>query len=101
MQSSGFQIVSNPYPHIWSWHLSRVPDSPWNDIRVRKAANLAVDREGMKVLLRDLMEPANGHVLPSSPWFGQPSFDLHYDPEEARRLMEEAGYSKDNPLKVT
>ena len=101
MEAQGFSIVTNPYPHIWSWHLSRVPDSPWNDIRVRKAANLAVDREGMKVLLRDLMEPAKGHVLPSSPWFGQPSFDLHYDPDEAKRLMEEAGYSKDNPLTVT
>lgn len=100
MQSSGFQIVSNPYPHIWSWHLSRLPDSPWNDIRIRKAANLAVDRESMKVMLRDLMQPAKGHVLETSPWFGSPSFELRYDPEEAKRLMAEAGYSKEKPLPI-
>lgn len=100
MESSGYQIVSNQYPHIWSWHLSRVPDSPWNDIRVRKAANLGVDRESMKVLLRGYMEPAKGHVPTSSPWFGSPSFEPKYDPEEAKRLMTEAGYSKENPLQV-
>ena len=100
MESSGFKIISNPYPHIWSWHLSRLPNSPWNDIRVRKAANLAVDRDGMKVMLRGLMQPAKGHVLPTSPWFGRPSFDLRYDPDEARRLMKEAGFSKEKPLKV-
>lgn len=101
MQSSGYQIISNPYPHIWSWHLSRLPDSPWNDIRVRKAANLAVDREGMKAMLRGMMQPARGHVLPTSPWFGNPSFELRHDPKEASRLMTEAGYSKQRPLKVT
>ena len=34
IKSSGFEIVSNIYPHIWSWHLNRVEGSPWNDIRV-------------------------------------------------------------------
>ena len=100
MEASGFKIVSNAYPHIWSWHLSRLPDSPWNDLRVRKAANLAIDRESMKLLLRGYMQPAKGHVLPSSPWFGKPAFDIRYDPKEAQRLMAEAGYGKNKPLKV-
>src|SRR3546814_13277148 len=54
----------------------------------------------MKVMLRGLMQPAKGHVLPTSPWFGDPTFDLRYDPEEAKRLMAEAGFSKAKPLAV-
>jgi len=81
------------YPHVWPWHFSRVEGSPWNDIRVRKAANLAIDRAGMKKLLGGYMVEAKGMVPPNSPWFGKPTFDVRYDPNEARRLMKEAGYS--------
>src|SRR3546814_4747967 len=54
----------------------------------------------MKVMLRGLMQSAKGHGLPSSPGFGDPTFDLRYDPEEAKRLMAEAGCSKAKPLAV-
>ncbi len=38
-----------------------------DDVRVRKAANLAVDREGLKQLLGGLMVPAEGscHLVTS------------------------------------
>jgi peptide/nickel transport system substrate-binding protein len=98
LKSAGFKIVTNAYPHNWTWHLSRVEGSPWNDIRVRKAANLAVDREGMKELLSGLMIPAEGFVPPGHQWFGKPTFKLKYDPAEAKRLLKEAGYGPDKPL---
>jgi ABC-type transport system substrate-binding protein len=98
LKGAGFVIVQNAYPHNWTWHLSRVEGSPWNDIRVRKAANLAVDREGMKELLAGMMIPAEGFVPPGSQWFGHPTFKLKYDPEEAKKLLKEAGYGPDHPL---
>jgi len=98
---AGFEISSNVYPHVWPWHFSMLEGSPWTDIRVRKAANLAIDREGMKVLLGGLMLPAEGMVPPTSNWFGEPSFDVKYDVEAAKALMLEAGYSKENPVSVT
>ena len=100
LKGAGFALVSNVYPHVWPWHFSRVEGSPWNDIRVRKAANLAVDREGMKSLLGGMMVSAKGMVPPNSPWFGKPSFDVKYDVVAAKALMAQAGYSKDKPLKV-
>ena len=100
IKAAGFAITSNVYPHVWPWHFSRLEGSPWNDIRVRKAANLAIDREGMKQLLGGMMVSAKGMVPPNSPWFGKPAFEVKYDLAAAKALMAQAGYSKDKPLKI-
>lgn len=98
LKDSGFSIVTNSYPHNWTWHLSRVEGSPWNDVRVRKAANLAVDREGLNELLGGLSVPAQGYLPPGHQWFGNPTFKLEYNVEEAKKLMAEAGYGPDKPI---
>ena len=100
LKSAGFKIVTNAYPHNWTWHLSRIEGSPWNDIRVRKAANLAIDREGLKELLGGLAIPAKGFMPPGHQWFGKPTFDVTYDPEAAKKLMAEAGYTPQKPLAI-
>ncbi|MBL8380389.1 MAG: ABC transporter substrate-binding protein [Burkholderiales bacterium] len=100
LRKAGMQIVTNVYPHNWPWHFSRVEGSPWNDARVRRAANLAIDREGMKSLLGGLMVPAKGMVPPTSQWFGKPTFDVKFDRAAALKLMAEAGHSPARPLSV-
>jgi len=100
IRSAGFNLTSNVYPHVWPWHLSFVEGSPWRDIRVRKAANLAIDREGMKSLLGGMMVSAEGMVPKTSTWFGKPEFKVTTDLAAAKKLMAEAGYSKDKPLTV-
>jgi ABC-type transport system substrate-binding protein len=100
LEAAGFQIVTNVYPHNWQWHFSMLPDSPWTDVRVRKAANLALDRDGLYQLLGGVMQPAKGMVPTSSPWFGEPEFDVVYDPAAAKALLAEAGYGPDNPVKA-
>ncbi len=98
LKGAGFQIVANAYPHNWTWHLSRAEGSPWNDVRVRKAANLAVDREGLKELLGGLMIPAQGFMPPGHQWFGNPTFKLKRDLAEAKKLLAEAGYGPSKPF---
>ncbi|MEM7742673.1 MAG: ABC transporter substrate-binding protein [Pseudomonadota bacterium] len=100
IKSSGFEVVSNVYPHVWPWHLSRVEGSPWNDVRIRKAANLAIDRAGIVQLLGGYGVEAKGHVVPENAWYGTPSFELKTDIEAAKALMAEAGYSPENPVTV-
>jgi peptide/nickel transport system substrate-binding protein len=69
-------------------------------VRLRKAANLAVDRAGMKELLSGLMIPAEGFFPPGHQWFGNPTFKLKHDVAAARKLMAEAGFGPGKPLKT-
>ncbi|MBK1660043.1 ABC transporter substrate-binding protein [Paracraurococcus ruber] len=100
LRQAGMQIVTNLYPHIWPYQLSTLPDAPTRDLRVRRALNLAVDREGLVTLLGGTAMPAQGMVNPGHPWFGNPPFKLRHDKAEARRLLAEAGYNARNPLRI-
>jgi peptide/nickel transport system substrate-binding protein len=100
LTKGGLRIVQNVTPHVWNFHPSMVPGSPWTDIRLRKAANLAIDRNAIVQLLGGLAQPAYGQVDKTSPWFGKPAFELKYAPDEARMLMSAAGFSKAQPLKT-
>ena len=101
LKQAGMTIVTNVTPHVWNYHLSMLPGSPWTDIRLRKALNLAIDRDAVVQLMNGLAKPAVGQVDPSSPWFGNPTFKIKYDLAEAKRLVKEAGYSPEHPLKTT
>ncbi|MET0220495.1 MAG: ABC transporter substrate-binding protein [Tardiphaga sp.] len=97
----GFKIEKNEQPHVWPWQFSRIEGSPWNDIRVRKAANLCIDREGLKDgLLAGLMVPATGTYEPGHPWRGKPAFQIKYDLPAAQALMKEAGFGPAKKLSV-
>jgi peptide/nickel transport system substrate-binding protein len=100
IRSRGFTIHSNPQPHVWPWQLSFAEGSPWLDKRVRHAANLCVDRDGMRTLLGGMMGIPKGTVPPGHPWWGNPSFDIKYDVKAAQALMTQAGHSAAKPLKV-
>ena len=100
LKQGGMRIEQNVTPHVWNYHPSLVEGSPWTDIRLRKAANLAIDRESIVKLLNGLARPAYGQVDKTNPWFGKPTFELKYAPDEARKFTTEAGFSKASPLKT-
>ncbi|MCP5253058.1 MAG: ABC transporter substrate-binding protein [Zoogloeaceae bacterium] len=100
IRSRGFKIYSNPQPHIWPWQLSFAEGSPWLDKRVRQAANLCINRSELKAFLGGMMGEAKGIVSPDHPWWGNPSFDIKFDPKTATAMMVEAGHTADKPLKV-
>lgn len=100
IKAAGMTITANIYPHVWSWQFTRTEGSPWNDIRVRKAVNLAIDRKAMVELLGGYAQEATGQVLKGDPWYGAPAFDIKTDVETARRLLTEAGFGPEKPLKI-
>jgi peptide/nickel transport system substrate-binding protein len=101
LKAAGMRIVTNVTPHVWNYDLSKADGSPWKDARLRKALNLAIDRDAIVALMNGLAMPAAGQIDKSSPWFGNPTFKVKYDLEAARKLVAEAGYSPEKPLKTT
>lgn len=65
---------------------------PFNDVRVRRALNYAIDREGIvEGLLRGFGQVADAPVAPTI--FGYNAQKPYgYDPKRARSLLAEAGY---------
>jgi len=96
LKSAGMQIVTNVYPHNWSYQLNFVK-GPFADKRVRQAANYAINRADMKELLNGLMLEEYSTVPPSTPYYGHPKL-YKYDPAKAKALLKEAGCV---PCKVT
>jgi len=101
LKAAGFEIVTNSYPHVWPWVMNfGKPDTPWKDVRVRRAINYCVDRDGLVTLLNGLAEPAIGVYNKNDKLFGNPKERYSYDPAKAKALLKEAGYGPDKPVKA-
>jgi len=76
------------FPEQWD------PKSPWHDLRVRQAANLAIDRQGMNdALFLGFCKITNNAVVPYTFDFYWKPPEAVYDPDKAKKLMAEAGYA--------
>ena len=89
LRSSGMQIVTNAYPHNWIYQLN-VVDTPFSDVRVRRAATYAINRDDVVALLSGTATAGYGFFPPSSPFYGQP-IKYAFDPARATALLKEAG----------
>jgi ABC-type transport system substrate-binding protein len=65
---------------------------PFTDVRVRRALNHAIDRDRLLRLINGRGVPAKGVLPPRMPGYNPQLRGYPYDPEEARRLLAEAGY---------
>ena len=74
------------FPEQWK------PNSPWHDRRVRLAANLAIDKQGVNEAERLGYSRLTGSIIPSVMEFALRIEPYPYDPAQAKRLLAEAGY---------
>jgi ABC-type transport system substrate-binding protein len=68
--------------------------APFNDVRVRRAIAMLVDRDRLVQVAGGLGTPARGYIIPQIACY-DPSFNgvPAYDPTRARALLAEAGYA--------
>ena len=76
-------------------------DPATSDPRVRRAVAHAIDRSRIiRYVLNGGARMAET-LLPPEHWAGNPELEpIRYDPDEARRLLREAGYSARRPLRL-
>ncbi len=74
------------FPEQWK------PKSPWADRRVRLAATLAIDKQGINEAERLGYSRLTGSIIPSIMEFALRIEPYPYDPARAKRLLAEAGY---------
>lgn len=63
-----------------------------SDIRVRQAITMAIDKQGILELYNGYGTIVGAPVPPTDPWFEDLTGLYPYDPDQARALLEEAGY---------
>jgi len=75
------------FPEQWD------PKSPWHDLRVRQAANLALNRDQMnKALFLGGCNVNNSFIPHTFEYYWQPPPAV-YDPAKAKKLLAEAGFA--------
>ncbi len=63
LKSAGMNVITHPYPHIWPYLLN-FQRGPFQDLRVRQAANYAINRDEMVELLAGVAIPSYAIYTP-------------------------------------
>jgi peptide/nickel transport system substrate-binding protein len=95
-RTPGFKLVARTFSPAVFW--LDLPDqwdpkSPWHDVRVRKAASLAIDRQAINQAETLGFSKVTGSLIPSALEYSKTFPPDPYDPQKAKRLLAEAGYA--------
>ena len=100
-RSKNLKVFDGPTLYVFQIFLNWAKP-PFDDIRVRRAFNLAIDRESfVKAALAGLAEPAYMN-LPKSHWAYDKSVAAltPYDPDQARKLLAEASFKEGTTIEL-
>lgn len=91
-KTDGYTIYEQAGPHVWFLILN-AKDGPFADVRVRQAANYAINKEAIvNDVLEGTAEVAAGPTPPAFAWAYNADLEPYpYDPDKARALLKEAG----------
>jgi peptide/nickel transport system substrate-binding protein len=110
VRQQDLESLKKSHPHlVYQDFLSNVTGSviylrndmpPFNDVRVRRAISMAIDRQGIIEGVYMRGEPTPAIARGATEWslpidqLGEGARYYQYDPKEARRLLAEAGFAK-------
>jgi peptide/nickel transport system substrate-binding protein len=84
---------SGPLPHVTDNAGQPLPVNPFQDLRVRRALNVAINRDAIVERAMDGLGTTTAQWLPAGTYSYDPATrPVAYDPSAARRLLAEAGY---------
>lgn len=95
IEAAGLNVSVRPGPTILSIALRTTDGAaqPLLDRRVRTALNMAIDRDSIsRHLLHGTMEPATQLATPESLGYDPSITPYAFDPDQAQKLLTEAGY---------
>ena len=99
------EIIATPKAGTCRMYLMNTAKAPTDDIRVRRALNMAVDKEAMLQLPawagygRPGLAPLPSNMVPNGDLSSLEQYDIPYDLEGARALLEEAGWVLNGDLR--
>jgi len=95
VEAAGYRIETSYMRGMAPYVLMNVSQSPFDDVRVRQAFNLAIDKEAMIAFLGGGAIPQYGPISVSVAgyWDGVEEIGYRFNLEAARALMQEAGYT--------
>jgi peptide/nickel transport system substrate-binding protein len=94
-----FQVVTGPTGALWFLAMN-VENPHFTDVRVRQALNYAIDKETIvSAILNDTATIAYGPLSPAYTEYNPAVESMYpYDPERARALLAEVGWSEDTSV---
>ncbi len=101
VESAGGRLVTRLTPLVdYIGFITERRETPLDDVRVRRAINMAVDRASLtRNILNDATRPASQLTIPGAFGVNAGLVPFPFDPAGARRLLQEAG--RGDGLKLT
>ncbi len=105
LEAGGAELIEVPgatQSVMWCLGFSLNPDSACNDVGVREALSIAIDRQGIAdSVFRGYAEPSAAYMAGEGAHGNPDDLDAPaYDPERAQQLLADAGFDESNPLTV-
>ncbi len=96
LKKTGDYVVTKAPTQIFSLYMDSVnPDSPWYKLEVRQAAAHAINNQAIcDAFGYGFYEPANQIGYPGYPAYNPDVVGYDYDPDLARQMLADAGYSE-------
>ncbi|WP_199613878.1 ABC transporter substrate-binding protein [Paenibacillus alkalitolerans] len=101
--NDGTTVIPNDTTTVMMLMVNQNPEFKTSDPKVREAIDYAIDNMALIEKYTDgSAAPTRTRIVPGVPGFEESLYNTHrFDPERAKQLLAEAGYTDSNPLEIT